>query len=155
MPDGFLMSFDSSQRMTLLPARLLSQQHGNRPFRAILATLRSKNCRGKPAPVYVVAGHHREPGKGTGPDWSLVLVAQPNNQTSRYRHQPRQAIAVALGRGLGGIASSTTTLIGRPLSLAMADSLRSNSAAFPGLAPSGAHFMLRAVPRSGPNQNTR
>ena len=69
-----------SPRMTLLPARLLSNQHGDRPFRAILAALRCKDCRGKPAPVYLVAGHHREPGKGTGPDWSLVLVASPGDQ---------------------------------------------------------------------------
>ena len=71
-----------SPQVTLLPARFLSEQHGNRPFKAILAALRCQSCRGKPAPVYLVAEHHREPGKGTGPDWSLVLVALPGDQAS-------------------------------------------------------------------------
>ena len=66
-----------SPRMTLLPARLLSQQHGDRPFRAILAALRCKDCRGKPAPVYLVAGHVRDYTGGPLPSWALQLVLSP------------------------------------------------------------------------------
>ena len=71
-----------SPRTVLHPVKMLLQR-GDRPFRGVLAALRCSACRGKPAPVYLVAGHHREPGKGTGPDWSLVLVALPGDQASR------------------------------------------------------------------------
>ena len=63
-----------SPRMTIMPVRLLAEQRGNRQFRAVLAALRCSSCRGKPAPVYLVAGHHRSAPLGPTPDWSLELV---------------------------------------------------------------------------------
>jgi hypothetical protein len=43
-----------------LPVRLLIQRRGDITFEAMLKRLRCKRCgKGNPAPVYLVAGHHR------------------------------------------------------------------------------------------------
>jgi hypothetical protein len=42
------------------PVRLLIKRQGDITFENLLGHLRCKRCRGvKPAPVYLVAGHHR------------------------------------------------------------------------------------------------
>ena len=66
-----------SPRVTLLPMRLLTERHGNRPFRAVLDALRFKDCRGKPAPVHLIAGHSRTFTGGPRPSWALELVPPP------------------------------------------------------------------------------
>ena len=66
-----------SPRMVQMPVRLLTQQHGNRTFRAVLAALRCSACKGKPAPVYLVAGFHRTYARRPGADWALELVPAP------------------------------------------------------------------------------
>ena len=49
-------------------------ERGDRPFRAVLAALRCSACRGRPAPVYLVAGYTRTFKHGAPPDWTLELV---------------------------------------------------------------------------------
>ena len=66
-----------SPSMSLLPVRMLVEQRGNRPFRAVLDALRCSKCRGKPSPVYLVAGHHRTDPKGPLPSWAVELVPAP------------------------------------------------------------------------------
>ena len=60
--------------MTQMPMRLLAEQYGNRSFRAVLTALRCSACRGRPAPVYLVAGFTRTFVHGAPPDWALELV---------------------------------------------------------------------------------
>ena len=60
--------------MTMWPVRLLRERHGDRSFKAILAAMRCKSCGGLPAPVYLVAGRHREFLGGPQPDWAVELV---------------------------------------------------------------------------------
>ena len=63
------------------PVRLLIERHGDMTFENLLRRLRCKRCRAvKPAPVYIVAGHHRTASYGPDPDWSIELVP-PRNQT--------------------------------------------------------------------------
>lgn len=63
--------------MTLMPMRLLVERHGDRAFRAVLAALCCSTCRGKPAPVHLIAGHSRTFVGGAPPDWALELVPAP------------------------------------------------------------------------------
>ena len=66
--------------MTQIPMRLLAERHGDRPFRAVLAALRCSSCRGRPAPVYLVAGYTRTFKYGAPPEWALELVPPPREQ---------------------------------------------------------------------------
>jgi len=59
------------------PVKMLLQR-GDRPFRGVLGALRCSACRGKPAPVYLVAGHDREGGGSREPDWAVQLVPAPS-----------------------------------------------------------------------------
>jgi hypothetical protein len=62
----------------LSPVRLLIKRQGDMTFEALLRRLRCKRCRGvNPAPVYLVAGHHRTDCRGPDPDWSIELVPPP------------------------------------------------------------------------------
>ncbi len=65
-----------SPRVTFMPVRLLAER-GNRPLRAVLEALRCSDCRGKPAPVHLIAGRSRTFMGGGAPDWSLELVPAP------------------------------------------------------------------------------
>ena len=71
-----------SPRMVQVPVRLL-RERGNRPFRAVLAALRCSACRGRPAPVYLVAGRTRTFMDGGLPDWALELVPPLREQPAR------------------------------------------------------------------------
>lgn len=66
-----------SPRVALLPVRLLVNQRGDRLFRTVLAALRCSACHGKPAPVHLIAGHHRSTHGGPPADWALELVPTP------------------------------------------------------------------------------
>ena len=68
-----------SPRMVMLPVRMLLE-HGDRTFAAVLARLRCSKCRGKPAPVYLVAGHTRSFVHGPPPDWSVELEPPPRER---------------------------------------------------------------------------
>lgn len=71
-----------SPGMTMLPVRMLIVQRGDRPFSAILDRLRCLSCRGRPAPVYLVAGHSRTFINGPPAEWSLELIpAVPRRRT--------------------------------------------------------------------------
>jgi hypothetical protein len=60
------------------PVRLLVERQGDMTFENLLRRLRCKRCRGvKPAPVYLVAGHHRTARGGPDADWSIELVPPP------------------------------------------------------------------------------
>ncbi len=63
-----------SPRVTVLPVRLLLDRHGDGRFAAVLARLTCSACKGRPAPVYLVAGYHRTFQHGPAPDWALELV---------------------------------------------------------------------------------
>lgn len=81
-----------SSSMTLLPVHLLAEQRGNWPFRAVLAALRCSKCRGKPSPVYLVAGHHRTAFIGPLPDWALELVPPPRDDLNPQRRASRSPL---------------------------------------------------------------
>ncbi len=66
-----------SERVVIVPVRLLVEQRGDRLFLDVLAGLRCSACQGKAAPVYLIAGHHRTFHHGPPPDWSLELVPAP------------------------------------------------------------------------------
>jgi len=49
--------------MLPLSLRLLIERHGDMTFENLLRSLRCKRCRAvKPAPVYLIAGHHGAAG---------------------------------------------------------------------------------------------
>jgi hypothetical protein len=62
------------------PVRLLIARQGDMTFENFLRRrLRCKRCRAvKPAPVYLVTGHHRTACGGPDPDWSIEL-RRPRN----------------------------------------------------------------------------
>jgi hypothetical protein len=61
------------------PVRLLIQRQGDMTFENLLRRLRCKRCHAvKPAPVYLVAGHHRTARGGPDADWSLELAPPPD-----------------------------------------------------------------------------
>ncbi len=62
--------------VVLYPVRLLATKGGNRTFEAVLARLRCHRCGGRPAPVYLCAGHRQHVG-GAAPDWAIELVPEP------------------------------------------------------------------------------
>lgn len=62
--------------MVMLPVRMLLER-GDRAFGAVLTALRCSVCKGKPAPVYLIAGHHRTFAYGPLPDWAVELVPPP------------------------------------------------------------------------------
>jgi hypothetical protein len=62
----------------LSPVRLLIKRQGDMTFEHLLRRLRCKRCQAaNPAPVYLVAGHHRTDCRGPDADWSLELVPPP------------------------------------------------------------------------------
>lgn len=68
-------------RSTVPAVKLLMSRLGNPTFAELLPRLRCQQCRAKPAPVYLVAGHNRafcHGGHPTGPlSWSPCLVSEP------------------------------------------------------------------------------
>jgi hypothetical protein len=73
------------------PVRLLMKRNGDMSFENLLRRLRYKRCRGgNPAPVYLVAGHHRTARSGPTADWSIELVPPPEVSTrlSFLRREP-------------------------------------------------------------------
>jgi hypothetical protein len=64
------------------PVRLLMKRKGDMTFENLLLRLRCKRCgRARPAPVYLVAGHHRTARYGPEADWALELVPPPELKT--------------------------------------------------------------------------
>jgi hypothetical protein len=60
------------------PVRLLMKRNGDMTFENLLRRLRCKRCRGaNPAPVYLVAGHHRTARSGPTADWAIELTPPP------------------------------------------------------------------------------
>ncbi len=71
-------------RTTCPSVRLVRERHGDIRFSQLAAKLRCAGCGKKPAPVYVVAGHHRDAVGGGPPDWAVLLVravATPGSTT--------------------------------------------------------------------------
>jgi hypothetical protein len=56
-----------------LPVRMLRNTYGNLTFKTVMEKLRCSRCGGPPAPVYLVAGHHRTFHYGPEPDWAVEL----------------------------------------------------------------------------------
>ena len=65
-----------SPRVVLLPIRLL-RGDGDRRLKDAVAALRCRLCHGRPAPVYLVAGHHRQRHGGAGPNWAIEVIEAP------------------------------------------------------------------------------
>ena len=62
--------------------RLLLQRRGDMTFENLLRRLRCKRCQAvKPAPVYLVAGHHRTARGGPDADWSIELTPPPETDS--------------------------------------------------------------------------
>ncbi len=70
------------ERMTQYPVRMLRGEHGDLSFEKLLPRLRCKDCRVKPAPVYLCASYHRVFLGGPPPDWAVLLVPTPEPTTS-------------------------------------------------------------------------
>ena len=64
-------------RIVGIPVRLLIKRFGNLTFAGLLPRMKCERCRAKPAPVYIVAGHHRTYCYGSLPDWALELAPPP------------------------------------------------------------------------------
>ena len=63
-----------SPRVVVMPVRLLLLERGDRRFSQVTAALRCSTCRGKPSPVFLIAGHSRSFTGGGPPDWAVELV---------------------------------------------------------------------------------
>jgi hypothetical protein len=67
------------RRSRPLSVLLLIKRQGDMTFEDLLRRLRCNRCQAaNPAPVYVVAGHHRTACGGPDPDWSIELVPPRN-----------------------------------------------------------------------------
>jgi hypothetical protein len=67
----------------LSPVRLVINRKGDMTFENLLRRLRCERCQAaNPAPVYLVAGHHRTASGGPDPDWSIELAPAPSNAKS-------------------------------------------------------------------------
>jgi len=53
---------------------MLIEQLGDATFAALLPRLTCKECGARPAPVYLLAGYHREFCGGAPPSWAIELV---------------------------------------------------------------------------------
>lgn len=62
-----------SPRVAMLPVRLLLER-GDCPLGHVLAALCCSTCKGKPAPVYLVAGQARTFTGGAAANWAVELV---------------------------------------------------------------------------------
>jgi hypothetical protein len=68
-----------------LPCAPADTAQGDMTFQDLLKRLRCKRCgNSRPAPVYLVAGHHRVARFGPTPDWAVQLVPSLENE----RRQP-------------------------------------------------------------------
>lgn len=56
------------------PTRLLAAKHGNRTFENIFERAKCSLCKSKPMEVWLCAGHHRERGLSSTPDWAIQIV---------------------------------------------------------------------------------
>ena len=57
---------------------MIVASHGDLTFRELLAKMRCEQCGQRPAPVYLVAGHHRKYAYGPPTCWALELVRVPD-----------------------------------------------------------------------------
>ena len=64
------------QGITICAVKLLMREQGDITFDAALTRLRCKRCGGRPAPVYLCAGHRQYCG-GAAADWAIELVPKP------------------------------------------------------------------------------
>lgn len=63
---------------TLYPFKLLAARLGpQRQVGEIVSRLRCKECRGRPATIYLNETPHGEPCKGAPPGWSMQLFPPP------------------------------------------------------------------------------
>ena len=76
-PDCSLEISCGCGRTSCPPVGLLRARHGDVLFADLVKKLRCSACRGRPAPVYVVAGRHRNAVGGGPPDWAILLVGPP------------------------------------------------------------------------------
>lgn len=66
-------------RIASVAVRGLLERYGDVSLERVLGALRCQVCRRSPAPVYLVAGRHREmpPGLGSVGDWAAEVVRMP------------------------------------------------------------------------------
>ena len=77
-PGCFLHIYCRCGRLTHSPVKLLIQKIGDHAFKAVLSRLHCQSCGGRPALVYLCAGHRRTCWGSEVSDWALELVAAPN-----------------------------------------------------------------------------
>jgi hypothetical protein len=65
--------------IAIVPVTMMLRRRGDQSFAALLGRLSCKRCKGRPAPVYLCAGH-RSDCHGASPDWAVELVAPPAEQ---------------------------------------------------------------------------
>ena len=78
----------------MMPVQMLLERHGDPTFAALLRTLCCSKCGGKPAPLFLVSGHHRTVHGGPEPDWAVELVPMPSSPA----RQALRAISEGLDR---------------------------------------------------------
>ena len=78
-----------SPRVVLIPIRLL-RGDGDRRLKDVVSALRCCLCRGRPAPVYLVAGQHRQRCGGAGPNWAVEVVAHPVDMGDKAADGPER-----------------------------------------------------------------
>jgi hypothetical protein len=61
-------------RIVIPPIALLMRELGDTTFAEMLPKLRCRQCRAKPAPVFLCASFHRSHCGGPAPDWAIELV---------------------------------------------------------------------------------
>lgn len=62
-------------KSAFVPIAMLRRERGDRSFRAVLQALRCSSCQRPSAPVFLLAGEHREHCGGAPPDWAIELRA--------------------------------------------------------------------------------
>ena len=64
-------------RTVIPPLTLLLRELGDTTFAEMLPKLRCRQCRRKPAPIFLCASFHRSHCGGPAPDWAIEIVGAP------------------------------------------------------------------------------
>jgi hypothetical protein len=144
------------------PVRVLIARKGDMTFENLLRRLRCKRCRAvKPAPVYLVAGHHRTRRGDPDADWSIAL-APPCSFVARGAggelHRPRPMVGskhTARGHVLDSFRAFSRPFLGASYGQRCVSIARSTAACFLSLADERHSLGLRIRSASSPRSKLR
>jgi len=102
------------RRFRHLPVKMLRGVYGNPTFRDVLAHLRCSKCGGPPAPVYLVAGHHRTFCHGPEPDWAVELIPAASYQGSKLPRQQVTKITAQIIHDFGWLTPTSPAIPSEP-----------------------------------------